>query len=158
MSNPSWGEEEMPFWSPITPHPPLQSISVTEADTGGGPEADTGGGARWCVFHLFCRCAAVIYSPHRQWQRRGPLDESFCFRSLKGREEAKRQGASGRQKQMSLLGYHLSSRGRTLYSCRVYVCVLCWRGCVAPIARDRKQRFDISISLVLAWERGHGSF
>lgn len=72
--------------------------------------------ARWCVLHLFCRCVTVIYTPQRQQQapRRWELFVSGLRRG--GGEERE---TSGRQKQMSLLDYHLSPSGGTL-SCPVW--------------------------------------
>lgn len=111
----SRGEGEMPFWSSnphLLPfHAPLLPISETEADSGGGPDG---------VCYTCFAAMRLLFIRRRGSSGGGPppLDVSFCFRAC---TEARRWGASRRQKQMSLLDYHLSPCGRTLSS--RFVCV-----------------------------------
>lgn len=103
-----------------------------------------------CCCYLYATEAAAAAAVVRR--RQAPKTKAFVSEL----EKERGRGMSRRQKQMFLLGYHLSPSGRTRSSC--LVCELCWRGCAAPTAGNRKQQSDISISPVLARERSHGSF
>lgn len=99
----SGGELEMSFWS-SNPHllpffyTPLLSISVTEADTGGGPDG---------VCYTCFAVVRLLFIRHRGGS--GCIDgppRRKAFVSVL--EEGRRRGMSARRKQMSRLDYHLS--------------------------------------------------
>lgn len=71
-----------------------------------------------CVTLVLLSCDCYLYVTEAA--AAGPLDESFVLQ-LEEERVGEERGVRGKQKQMSLLDYHLSPCGRTLSSCLVCV-------------------------------------
>lgn len=92
----------------------------------------------------FLQPCDLFLKPKRQQQLQ---TEAFCFYRSWGGDG---RGMSRRQKQMSLLDYHLGPRGRTLSSCLVCGSAACG-GCVSPPAEQKTMVWYLNITGKRPW-------